>query len=423
MPTELETKKSEYDAKKSALQTLLEEAKGDDGQTLISNIKSVENPIDYVEEQHKELAGLQDEMTSLRNIEILKAENKAKEAEHEAAMKKLRPKLGDDDKRGIVDPADDDKWIGKAVKSLFPSEVNGKRPVEQDPLITPVSMRALFNSSSYDPKTVRDDGLYTPAATRPIQFIQRIRQVPIATDTEVYMRQDPVTDVSSIGVTEGGVYNELEFSATEVTNPIRGKGAFIPSTEWVLADDPMSREMLMEQLPMEMMRIIDRESLYGNGSGTNLNGYMEQTGINEIERAGNESGIIAISRGIEQVEVTGHADAEFVIMHPSDWWEVARLQTTSGIFIMGEPSEVAPMRLWGLPVYKVQALDRGEALTGAFSQYSHIRDRQSLRTYWMTRVDTQGNHSRPTGQTMLVGDLRLCVTVRRPTAFSKITNL
>ena len=415
MASELETKTAAYAVKKSELQTLLAEAVDAAGVTAISNIKSVgDNPREIVEQRQKELGGLQDEMSSLRNIEMNTADLKAKELEHEAAMKTLRPDLGSDDKRGVVDDKDDDEWVDTAIKAM-----TGRQNL--DVFESPISMRALFNTGSYDPKTVRDDGMFTPAATRPIQFVQRLRQVPIATDAEVYMLQTAVTD-SSTSRTESQAYHELTFAATEQTNPVRGYGAFLPASKWVVADDAMAREMILEQLPLEMMRDLDNDLVNGDGSSGAMTGFLSVTGINSVAK-GTDSVPVAISKGIEEVETVGFADPDFVIMHPSDWWDVARLQTTDGVFIMGQPSEVTPMRLWGLPVYKVQALPEGTALTGAFSMFSHIRDRQSLTTYWMEQMRVASSHTVPTGNTMLVGDVRMCLTVRRPSAFSEITGI
>ena len=416
MASELEIKTAAYAVKKSELQTLLAEAVDAAGVTAISNIKSVgDNPREIVEQRQKELGDLQDEMSSLRNIEMNTSDLNAKELEHEAAMKTLRPKLGNDDKRGVVGEKSDDEWVDTAIKALTGRQNDLKHE-------SPIPMRALFNTGSYDPKTVRDDGMFTPAATRPIQFVQRLRQVPIATDAEVYMLQSAVTD-SSTSRTETAAYTELTFNATEQTNPVRGYGAFLPASKWVVADDAMAREMILEQLPLEMMRDLDNDLVNGAAAGNDMAGFLNITGINTVAKGATESAPVAISKGIEAVETVGFADPDFIIMHPTDWWEIARLQTTEGVFIMGEPSEVTPMRLWGLPVYKVQALPVGTALTGAFGMYSHIRDRQSLTTYWMEQMRIVSSLTVPTGITMLVGDVRLCLTVRRPSAFSTVTGI
>ena len=427
MPTELETKQSEYNAKKSTLEKLFDEATGNDGEVWITNIKSVKNPVEHVATQHKELSGLRDEIDGLRQIEITNLELKAREAEHEAAMKKVRPDLGRDAPRSSAGDRTDPEWVEKAVKALTNApdlQVHNSQ----------VGLRALFDSASYDPKTVRDDGLYTPAATRPIQFIQRLRQIPIMTDTEVYMEQNAIVDATGdeASVAEGAVYHELAFSATEKANRVKGYGVFIPATKWVLEDDPMSSEMLQTDLPMELMRILDKELLYGSGTGVqnsgtgdtseNIAGLMNITGI-QTQAKDADSGIVAISKAIEKVQITGQSDPDFIIMHPSDWWVIARAQTTAGSFIMTNPSEVAPMRLWGLPVYPVQALTQGEALVGAFAQYTHIRDRQSLDTYWMEQMAVASDLTVPTGKRMLVGDVRLCLTNRRPASLCKTTGL
>ena len=424
MTVELETKIAEKEAKKAALTKLLDEAIGSDGTTSLFNIKSVENPVDEISQRQQELADLHDEIGALRDIEMNRLELEAREAEHEAAMRSIRPTLNRDAPRGVDSAADDDDWAGNAVKSLFGSP---HKPSAENAHESKVSMRALFNAGSYPPETVRDDGLYTPAATRPIQFINRIRQIPTTQNADVYMRQDAVTDISSVGVTEGGVYNEMAFSATEQSNPIRGKGAFIPASTWELDDEPMARSMLEEQLPLEMQRIIDREALYGDGTGTNLTGLMEVTGVQTQAKGSGQNAIEAIAKAMEKVEINGQADTDFVIMHPGDWWDMITLQKSAGDFLFGHPGAIPAMRILGTPIYKVQALDEGQALVGAFNQYVHIRDRQSLRTYWMDQFDTSGTgaaaFTRPTGRRMLVGDVRLCITVRRPAALCKVTGI
>ena len=82
--------------------------------------------------------------------------------------------------------------------------------------------------------------------------------------------------------------------------------------------------------------------------------------------------------------------------------------------------EAPVLRIGGVPVMQCQALPANNILV-MDRTFTHIRDRKPVNIYWMERVDTSGNQSKPTGQRMVVADCWLTITCRRPSTLAKIT--
>ena len=341
-------------------------------------------------------------------------------------MKIARPNLG----TGVADGnGDGEKWSLKAYKALFKDS--------PEPFTGAISMKALFNSTTgvgdsvgVQPETIRDPRLLTAAAVRPIEFFNMIPQIPISQNADVYLEEFDITDQADLTVSEGGAYTESSFGLEEKSNPIVKVGSYIPATEEVLMDEAMAMTYLEDRLPAQVMRVLDKRCLYGPGTGGQLTGLTVVTGVHNIAKTADQNTWEALAKAVETILLQGQTSVDYIFMHPTDWWKLRTLQSATGEFIAGPILNAMNLTFAGIPIMPCQALNAGTAVMGAFRDFAHIRDRQQYSTNWYqqfrvpgTADPTTDSYTTPTGRRILVGEVRLAITFRRPKAFAQVTNL
>jgi HK97 family phage major capsid protein len=106
-------------------------------------------------------------------------------------------------------------------------------------------------------------------------------------------------------------------------------------------------------------------------------------------------------------------------MHPNDWETIRLLRTADGIYILGNPSERGPERLWGLPVVVTTAETENTGLVGAFRDFSEI----SVRSGIELKVTDSHSTYFIEGKLAVRADIRVAFVTYRATAFCTVTGI
>ena len=427
----------EIKTKRAAWEKLWKEVEDADEMPSTETITSLETG-------NKELEGLISKRNQMGNLMaekvVLDKETEKLDTKSKAALEQARELATKTEKEG------EESWSVKAIQALRDDNPSRVKPHNIDISIkdfTKKTVKTLFTESGattgYPIENIRDPAMFVPDAVRPVQFINTVMQIQTMQTEDVYMEEQPITDITDAFVAEGGAYGEAAFQYIERRNPVKGVGAFVPATTWVLADEPMTENLLEMRLAEELMRILDDATLNGDGSSNKLRGILQYqnflaTPTNAVPtyaKPADESLQVTISKGIESVNGPTNDDlstlgggqgvADMVYVPVSVYWDLVRTQDRLGNFMVTAGLREAPvLRIGGVPIAQCQALPAGNILV-MDRTFTHIRDRQSVDIYWMERVDTSGNQSKPTGQRMVVGDARLSITCRRPSTLFKIT--
>jgi HK97 family phage major capsid protein len=121
--------------------------------------------------------------------------------------------------------------------------------------------------------------------------------------------------------------------------------------------------------------------------------------------------------------VTGKGRPSAAVLNPNDW-EAIRLSRenaatgTLGGYLMGPPSQVGAVTLWGMPVVEAEALTENTGLVGDFGMGCSLFDREQAAI----RVGTIDDQFVRNMQTILA-ELRAAFVVYRPAMFTKITGI
>ena len=198
---------------------------------------------------------------------------------------------------------------------------------------------------------------------------------------------------------------------------MRKIAVWIPVTDEQLEDVPGMQEYIENRLGFMVRQRLNTQILVGNGTPPNLLGILSVVGI-QTQAKGVDPTPDAVYKAMTKVRVTGQAMPSAYVTHPNDWQEVKLLRTTDGIYIWGNPSEMGPDRIWGLPVVLDAGMTEGTGIVGDFANYSLLAERKGLTI----KVGYQ-NDDFIKNQRSIVAEIRAAFAVLRPTAFCSVTGI
>lgn len=286
------------------------------------------------------------------------------------------------------------------------------------------------SSSSVGGAFVQNDQLpgFQDIRQREIVLLDLVPRVPTGSDTIEYVREDTFTNaaaaVAEASATTGtsGLKPESTLAYSVQTSPVRTIAHWIPVTNRMLSDAPAIRGIINGRLLLGLDLVLETQILSGSGSGENLTGILSTAGIN-IQGKGTDNVLDAIFKARTQIRVTGKGRPSAVVLHPNDW-QAVRLSRenvasgTLGAYLMGPPSQVGAVTVWGLPVVESEAITENTGLIGDFGMGCTLYDREQAAI----RVGTIDDQFVRNMQTILA-ELRAAFVVYRPTMFTKITGI
>jgi len=374
--------------------------------------------------RNEKMAELVDSIKELSKVEKEKADmEKAVEA-----GKAVEPKAIHEDR--IEAP----KTIGQsflesdAYKQFVKTgQKNIKSELKFDPR---VELKTTVTETTWPPAVVRSPRIQESAQLDPYVIPALIDT--ITTDQYQYKYLEETTYTNNAAPTaEGSALGENALAFTERTEEIRKIGAFIPMTEELLADVSAAQGYIDSRLRFMVRQTISDQIIGGSGSGVNLTGILNKTGINAFNYSsfsGNLKRIGQIFEAITEIQKDAFMNPDAIIMHPSDWYQVVtevNAVTTSGalnpLFVgAGSFGDAVMPRLWGVPVVSSTETSAGDCLVGVFGggQAIHIVARQGME------VAMSDSHDENFVKDIIVmkATVRMGLPIYRATAFAKITN-
>ena len=388
---------------------------------------------DFDSEKKEEWAKRNERMSelvdSIKEAQQIENEKKNMEAEVEAG-KKVEPKAIHSERV----ETEEYKTLGQsfiesdAYQTFVKTGVkNVKSELKWNPQ---VETKTTVTESTWPPAVVRSPRIQESAQLDPYVIPALIDT--ITTDQYQYKYLEETTYTNNAAPTaEGSALGESALAFTERTEEIRKIGAFIPMTEELLADVSAAQGYIDSRLRFMVRQTISDQIIGGSGSGVNLTGILNKSGINSFNYSsfsGNLKRIGQIFEAITEIQKDAFMNPDTIIMHPSDWYQVVtevNAVTTSGalnpLFVgAGSFGEAVAPRLWGVPVVSSTETSAGDCLVGVFGggQAIHIVARQGME------VAMSDSHDENFVKDILVmkATVRMGLPIYRATAFAKITN-
>lgn len=230
-------------------------------------------------------------------------------------------------------------------------------------------------------------------------------------------------------VAEGAAKPQLHYvDPTAVTDALRKIAGFIKFTDEMLEDLDFVVSEINQRLLYDLAMVEESQILNGNGTGSNLLGLLNRSGIQSVLRgnaASGESVADVLFRATTAIETASGFPADGIVINPSDYQSLrlakdANNQYFGGGFFTGQYGNGGILEkppVWGLRTVVTPAVAAGTALVANFSQAATLYRKGGVR------VESTNSHSDDFTNNLVTtrAEERLALAVRRPLAFAKVT--
>ena len=339
-----------------------------------------------------------------------------------------------------VPPAEEAKGFKTIGEQLTDSDAynayvgQGVKGVDSKGDFSPYEYKTTLNTTGYPPESLRTPGILETALRDPDSVIGLFDQIETNQNAYVYLEETTFTNNAG-SVAEAAdisTSNEGALAFTERTESIRKMATFLPVTDELLADVAGVQGYVNSRLSTMMKLNMDNQLINGDGSAPNLTGILNKSGINTFDYS-SYSGSLArlgqIYQAITEIRKDSFTEADAIVMHPSDWYQIVTSVTdvtSSGsrnpLFVVagGFGADAAP-KIWGLNVVPSTVIAEGTALVGKFGggEAAHVVMRQGVD------LAVSDSHSDFFAKNQLAIRLtmRLGFPIYRATSFCSITNI
>lgn len=323
---------------------------------------------------------------------------------HEALQQVMRTKNGNAHIEFTKDQMDQ-IWERKTTvtESAAGFATTGVLPLERIPGIVPEARQRLV---------VRDALTARPTEQGSVDFVKVDSSMVIAS---------PQTEASA------KAENAVTFTST--SQAVRAIATWIPASKQILDD----MQELMAFLKSSLAYYVDLEEeiqlLSGDNTGQNLNGLITQATAFDTSLLSDTDGwnrIDVIGRAVQQIMAAMELEPSFVVLHPTDWWNIRLTKDSNGLYILGDPQGVpvgrvqtgaflaSPPRIFDLMPIVTTNITSGTFLVGSGSPIAaEIRDRMGMTV----EVATQHSDYFTKNLVAIRAEKRLCLVVKRPASF------
>ena len=372
--------------------------------------------------QIKEIRGLIEDMTTLRDVSAWSSEADYKsvaaevaagvEAEVEAYhasvgaafldSPEFKSLQGGKNGANMVAPFQTKTLEQKDIYSGLPSGTPSQfGAVERDGIV-PIAQRR---------SRVRD---LFPARTTNSAIIEYFRQTGFTNNASVV----PEYSSSAFGAKP---QSTMTFKGEQA--PVRTIAHWEAAHRNVLADEPQLRSIIDNELLYGLRLTEDNQILSGAGTGEDLTGILNTTGIQTYSWSSGSTTPVADTkadaiRRAATLAYLAYYEPTGIIVNPNDWEDIELTKNTQGTYLLAmSVAGGAESRVWRIPVIDTPAIASGTALIGAFGTGAQLYDREAATI----RISEQHSDFFVRNAIVILAEERIALAVKRPESFVKVT--
>jgi HK97 family phage major capsid protein len=206
--------------------------------------------------------------------------------------------------------------------------------------------------------------------------------------------------------------------------PVRTLAHWEAAHRNVLADEPQLRSIIDNELMYGLRLEEDDQLLNGDGTGENLTGILQVSGIQTYSWSTGATTPVADTKGdairrAATLAFLAYYEPTGVVLHPNDFEDIELTKSsTEGAYLFAvSMQQGGEKRIWRMPVVETPAITEGTALLGAFGLGAQIYDREGANI----RVAEQHSDFFVRNAIVVLAEQRLALATKRPEAFVAIT--
>lgn len=190
-----------------------------------------------------------------------------------------------------------------------------------------------------------------------------------------YVKVNSAPSIASLQV-EGTAKLENAVTFTTGVAPVKTIATWIPMTRQAMEDQGELMGYINVALPYYVNKREEVEFLFGGGGSTDINGiYTQATALQTALAlpAYNKSDLIAAA--IQQIQIATEIEPTFVVLHPTDYWQILRTKDANRSYIFGN-NGITVDPFWGLTPIRTIHMGSGDFLVGSGSPGGRGNSRQ-----------------------------------------------
>lgn len=210
----------------------------------------------------------------------------------------------------------------------------------------------------------------------------------------------------------GGYKPEGAWAFERKSTSVKTIAEWVPATKRALADVAQMEGLINDELRADIAEAEENQILNGNGSGENLTGIMNTSGVQT--QAFDTDIFVSTRKAITKARTIGRVAPNAVLLSPADMETIDLARDNDDRFYGAGPFAMGPRTLWGLPTIESESIVDGTALVGDFSK-AVLWDREE------TTVTISDSHADFFIRNLVavLAEERVAFGVTRPTAFVK----
>jgi HK97 family phage major capsid protein len=411
LATDFRTKRDEIRAKRVALKGLYDE---------LEKLPEDKRPdhLDSIKAANTELADLVDKFEPIQDAYV-------KAQENDAALKAMGDQRQIDPRDGNADhvtpsssPADEVLTRGiKSIGALLGQDqlesFGRKSWAKFRGELGELAIKTLITSADLTPLEDRRPGI-VPSAQEERTVADLMLAGTTTAQKVTYFEETTFTN-SAAETEEGTAKPESALDFTLREDNVRKIATWVPVTDEMMEDVPTFESYLRARLAFMVRQREELQLLRGNGSGQNILGLYNRTGVQTVTGYGSST-IDSILRAIVEIQKDAFVEPTAMVIHPLDWFDVRTSKDTTGNYLLG-PATQDPdtARPWGLQVRVTTNALENTALVGAFNQAQVFR-----RSGIAVAISTENEDYFIYNKLAVRAEERLALAVYRPAAFCKV---
>lgn len=227
-------------------------------------------------------------------------------------------------------------------------------------------------------------------------------------------------------VAEGGAKPQIHFvNPTQVTDALKKIAGFIKLTDEFLEDADFLASEINNRLLYRLAFKEEQQLLNGDGTGQNIVGLLNRSGIQTETSAGPTDNEDAVFRAHTKIEENSGLPVDGIVINPTDYQTIRLRKDGNGQYYGGGPfagqygNGGVPMQppLWGFRTVVTPAIAAGTCLVGSYQLASTMYRKGGVRVESATQHATDFTSNLVT----IRAEERVALAVRIPLAFCEVT--